>query len=200
MVLLRFIGLMNAAVWFGAAVFFYLGIGPATFSPEMRHVLTDPAYGKYSGILDQLYWERILGFQIWCAVIALVHQLAEWLYMGRRLQRLTLYLVFALLLLGLVDGFWLQPRLHRLHQIAYSYQLTSAGLESHVYPQEERARAVRSLELWQKVGRFGALGLSPSRFSLTINWFGLLALMYLTWRIANPGDVPRFVPSTKFRS
>ena len=36
---LRFIGVMNAALWFGAALFFTFAIAPAFSSPEMKRLL-----------------------------------------------------------------------------------------------------------------------------------------------------------------
>ena len=40
---LRFVGLTNAAIWFGAAVYFMFVGGPGYFTEEMRH-LFPPAY------------------------------------------------------------------------------------------------------------------------------------------------------------
>ncbi len=52
---LRFIGLTNAAVWFGAAVFFTFVGGPAFFSPEMKHLLPPP----YNGAAAELMIARV---------------------------------------------------------------------------------------------------------------------------------------------
>ena len=37
--LLRFVGILNAAVWFGTAIFFSFGAGLVPFSPEMKTLL-----------------------------------------------------------------------------------------------------------------------------------------------------------------
>ena len=46
--------------------------------------------------------------------------LAEWVYLGRALQRVTAGLLVALFLLGLIGGLVLQPKMRELHLIKYS--------------------------------------------------------------------------------
>ncbi len=193
---------MNAAVWFGAAVLFLLGVTPASFSTDMEQVGQIGRNGPgFMGIIDQVYWERFLALQIWCAAIALLHQIAEWLYLGRPLQRFTSWLVLGLLTFTLLDGFWLQPQLQRLHQTYYGYRKTSQGYQaSNAYSSEQRSLAGKTLQFWQQVGRFATFGLRTGKISLTLNFLVLGCLGLLVWRLANPVDTPRFIPATKFRS
>ena len=97
---LRFVGVANAAMWFGASIFFTFSVGPAFFSDKMIGLLTRP----YAGAAAQIVIERYFLFHELCGAVALVHLVAEWLYMGKPLQRLTLWLLLGILALGLVGG------------------------------------------------------------------------------------------------
>jgi hypothetical protein len=122
---LRFVGILNAAVWFGAAVFFTLGAGPAFFSDEMIQLIGKPR----AGVAAQLVLSRYFTLQHWCAGIALAHLMVEWLYTGRPWQKSTLGLLLGLLALGLAGGYGLQPRMKELHLRMYAVQLTPAQRE-----------------------------------------------------------------------
>ena len=168
---------------------------------EQEAQLLKSNYESYSGILGQIYWERFLALQICCGSVALVQQLAEWLYLGRRLQRLTLWLAMGLLGLALLDGVWVQPQLQKLAQIKFAYRKTPQGYESHnIYTTEQRIGATKTLQIWNRIGRIATLGIDLGRFSLSVNWLALGGLALLTWRLANPIDTPRFIPASKFRS
>lgn len=115
--LLRFIGVMNAAIWFGAAVFTFLGACPAlTTSPGVEQLLGSKFFPYYSVALAQLILSRFFVFYMICSAVALVHLLAEWLYFGKYPSRLWLLLLFSLCLAGLFQSFWLQPRLAEWHR------------------------------------------------------------------------------------
>ena len=45
---LRFIGVANAAIWFGSAIFFTFAAGPAFFTTEMVHIIPPP----YNGLAE----------------------------------------------------------------------------------------------------------------------------------------------------
>src|SRR5437660_6999162 len=123
---------MNAAVWFGAAVFFSFGIAPAFFTPEMKRLLGE----IYAGLVAQSVIERYFVLHYCCGGLALLHQLAEWVYLGKALQRLTFGLLLAILTLSLLGGFWLQPKLKELYRLEYAKpEQVSAG---------ERAEAKKS--------------------------------------------------------
>src|SRR5580765_2964401 len=108
---LRFIGIANAAVWFGSGDFFTLAVGPAFFSEGMINLFGggNAQLGRaYAGAAAQVVLERYFLLQQICGGIALIHLLSEWIYMGRPLKRLTLCLLSGLLLLGFVAGYGLQ--------------------------------------------------------------------------------------------
>lgn len=172
---LRFIGLMNAAVWFGASVFFLLGVAPAFFSAEMKK-----HFGQiWTGIIAFIVFGRYFALQYWCGAIALAHHLAEWVYLGKPLQRLTLTIVLIVFGFGLVGGLVVQPKLERLHAIKYG--------KSEVYSDVQKAQAARSMAIWHGASRVTGI-------------LSLIGLGVYLWRMGNPPNPPRFVPSTTFRS
>ena len=91
--LLRFVGILNAAVWFGTAIFFTFGTGLVPFSQEMKSLLGQANYPYFSGAIAQLFIARYFSFQLGCAVVAVVHLLAEWLYLGKHSQKLQIGLL-----------------------------------------------------------------------------------------------------------
>ena len=166
---------MNAAVWLGSAIFFTVGAGPAFFSADMRAVLREN-FPYFSGAIAGVVITRYYHLSLACAVVALLHLLAEWLYMGRPARKFSLSLLIGLLALTLIGGNILQPRLHDLHIRRYAPGLTQA----------EHDTAAKS---------FGALhGLAQM-----LNLVGIAGLMVYVWRVANPSDTLRFVSSVKFR-
>lgn len=167
---------MNAAVWLGAAMFFTFGAGPAFFSPEMQALL-DKNYPYYSGGVAQIVIARYFHWQLACSLIALVHLVAEWLYLGRTPPKFTAALLGVILCLGLAGGFFLQPKLKSLHQIKYSPAATPA----------QRSEAASSFRGWH-----GA--------SQAMNLFVLLGITIYCWRTANPSDPTRILPAAKFKS
>ena len=166
---------MNAAVWFGAAVAFTVAVLPAFLAADMQKMLGE----IYSGIAAQIVFERYLALHYWCGAVALVHQLAEWIYLGKALQRFTLGLIVALFSLGLVSGLWLQPKVKKLHQIKYARPT--------LYTPSQQAQAAREYGFWRGVSQI-------------INLLVLGGLTFYAWRTVHTGDSPRFVPTGKFRS
>jgi hypothetical protein len=134
---LRFLGVTNAALWFGASLFLMLSVGPAFFSEAMLRLLGRP----HAGAAAQLVMERYFVLFQMCAVIALLHLVAEALYQGRVINRLTLILLLTLLGLGLIGGHGIQPRLQSLH--AQKYHPAST--------EEDRAHAEVSFRVWHGV-------------------------------------------------
>src|SRR5262249_40080484 len=112
--ILRFIGVMNATVWFGSSVFFTFVGAPAIFSEDMK-----AAFGAqnarsadyFTGAIAQIVIARYFLLHHVCGAVALVHLLVEWLYLGKALERFMLGLLVGLFSVGLVGGFWLQPKL-----------------------------------------------------------------------------------------
>jgi len=170
---LRMLGIMNAAVWFGAALFFTFGIAPAFFTPEMKRLLGD----IYSGLVAQMVLERYFVLHHCCAAVALMHQLAEWVYLGKRLNRLTFGLLATIILLSIAGGPVLTPRLKELYTVKYSAQATTA--------QKEEAAAV--FRKWHGI-------------SQVMNMAVLIGLATFAVRLSlPPSNGTRFAPG-KFRS
>jgi hypothetical protein len=170
---------MNAAVWFGAALFFTLAIASFPFTSEMKEI-----FGPvYVGIIAQHSVERFFALQYWCGAVAILHQLAEWVYLGKRLQQLTCSVLLGVFAVGLLGGLWLQPKLNKLFQIKYGNQL----YRREIYTPEQTARAARSFRVWHGVAS-------------VVNLLALGGLAFYTWRIVNPpGQGPRFFSPNKFR-
>ena len=120
---LRFVGIVNAAIWFGSALFFAAVILPAVFSQDMHKVLgltiDSPYYSYYPGGVALVLFRRFFALQYICAVIALLHLFAENLYLSRRLPRLGTALIIGVFVLALLGGLWLQPRMENFRQTMY---------------------------------------------------------------------------------
>ncbi len=168
---------MNAAVWFGAAVFFALGAEPAASSPQMRELIGSNNFPYYSEAIGNLYATRFFRLYLVCSVLALVYLAAEWLYFGKYPPRRWLIFVLALVLLGLGRGYWLQPALKRLHDVRHG-RVTQA---------DRREAAARAFQTWTTVAKTIDLALAAG-------------LAVYVWRVANPDNPMRFVSANKFRS
>ena len=171
---LRFVGLLNAAVWFGAAIFFTFGVGLAPFSPEMKSLLGPSNAPYFSGAIAQILIARYFHFQLACAAIAVLHLLAERLYLGKHPQKLQAGLLIGLCAAVLIGGYWLQPRLKALHATKYG---TGARPEI-------REVANRSFRAWHGVSQM-------------VNLLVVSGLAVYLWRAANPSDPTRFVSAFK---
>lgn len=174
---LRFVGILNAAVWFGAAVFFTFWSGRVPFSPEMKALLGPHSYPYFSGAIAEILIARYFNLQLLCSIIAVVHLLAEWLYLGRFPQNSRLALLLGLCLAVVLGGYWLQPRMKALHAVKYAVN----------QPAQVRESAGRSFRAWHGV-------------SMSVNLLVVAGLAVYLWRVANPSDETRFVSAVKFRS
>jgi hypothetical protein len=164
------VGILNAAVWCGSAIFLTVAI-PGIFSPELKNLLT----AERVGFAAEAVVARFFLLQYWCGAIALAHLLAEWLYGGRPARRLNLALVLAMLAVALAGGLWAQPKMNDLHLHKYFGKIP-----------EQRAQAAKSFALWHAA--------SESANVLVIG--GLI--LYL-WRVSVPPENPRFVGFNKIR-
>ena len=167
---------MNASIWLGAVCFFSFAARPASLSPEMAALLGAKNYPFYSGAIEQIAAGYFLIFISICAVIALVHLLAEWLYMGRPTRKTSMLLLAGLLGLVLINGVWLQPKIKGSHAVRYAPNIQPGLRES----------AARSYHFWE----IGAQ---------CVNALMLAGLVVYVWRVAHPSDAPRFISSVKFR-
>jgi len=173
---LRFFGMLNAAVWLGATAFFTLAVTPAAGSRDLFEVLGEKYFGYLSGAIIQIILTRYFYWHIVCALIAWLHLLAEWLYLGRTARRFWLALLGGLLAAGLVGGIWLGPKLRELHRGAHALNLRV----------EDRAAAMKRFEFWH--GVFQGL-----------NLFLLGGVAVYFWHATHPPDEVRFVGSSQFR-
>ncbi|MCI0744416.1 MAG: DUF4149 domain-containing protein [Verrucomicrobia subdivision 3 bacterium] len=169
---------MNAAVWFGAAIFFTIAVAPV--------VLTTPLLKQYVGeawlgIVAQMILERYFILQLCCCIVAIVHQMAEWLYLGKPLHQWTMAVLSGLFVIAVADSAWLEPRLNLLHEIKYGYRRGGSSTPQQKF---EAAKVFR---------RYHGL-------SQTMNLLALCGVGVLVWRVSTSNNTPRFVPANKFRS
>ena len=173
---LRFVGMLNAAVWLGAALFYTMSVAPAVVSRDMLALL-GKSFPFYSGSVSQIVLTRYFYWHTVCAFIALLHLLAEWLYLGRVVHRLWSGLLAVLLAVGLLGSFWLSPKLVKLQRAQYFLNAKA----------EDRAAAAKSFRYWHNVFQ-----------ALNVLMIGGVAVYF--WRVTNPPDALRFVTPAKFRS
>jgi len=176
-VLLRLVGVMNAAVWLGAAFFFIVGVAPVVFSPDLKTYMGE----VWPGFVAQRLIERLFVLQYFCSIIALVHAFAEWLYLGKPLQRLTMSILTGLFVISFTGGLFVAPRLKLWHEVKYGYARGTTSTPA------QRAQAVKN---------FGAV----HGIFQTFNVIALCGLAIYVWRVTAPGNGTRFTPANKFRS
>ena len=169
--------MLNAAIWLGGGVFFTLS-ATALIGPEVKAMFGGS--GFWPGLLAERVIERYFHLQQICGVIAVVHLVAEWFYLGRPMQRLNVFLLSVLLFIGFIGGLWLQPKLQRLQLVRYgmSEQHRPAAL-----PREVRAAADSSWRTWHRV-------------SLAGNFVGIAMLLVYFWRVTHPSDDLRVLSAT----
>jgi hypothetical protein len=170
--LLRFIGLVNAALWLGSALFFTFVAGPAFFSDDMYRIVTKP----YAGLVAQLVISRLFVLHYVCGGIAVLHLVAEFIYLGRPIDRIIALLLVFLLSFSLLGGLWLQPRLRALYAVKIG-----PG-----FSQVQRDAAAKSFGPWHGV-------------SQAANLLVLAGLVAYFWLNCNATAAPRFVSTGKFR-
>jgi hypothetical protein len=177
---LRFIGLMNAAVWFGAVVVFAALISPALASPEIVDlfgVARSPMPAAYAGLVGELVIAKFVWIHFICGGVAAVHLLVEWLYTGKAIRTLILYLAMLLITMGLLNGLILYPKMQDLHRTRYNRTV----------PAEKQLKAATMFS-----------GLRQA--TEIIHWIMVGGLLLYTWKIATPGEQPRFNSTRKFKS
>jgi hypothetical protein len=173
---LRLIGVLNAAIWLGGAVFFTVIASPAIHSPEMVAVLQAKAFPYFAPAINHVVLGKFFKFSIACSLVALIQFSIEWLYQGRPAKRSGFSILAGLLLLGLIGSNWLQPRVKKLHNTSYSAS-TSAS---------DRGLAAKSFRTWRVV-------------TIVVEGMIIAGVLVYFWRVTFPPDTPRFVSSVKFR-
>jgi hypothetical protein len=173
---LRCIGVLNAAIWFGAGIFFTFFVGPAIFSTDMQGLLQ--AYFKpYSGLIAQMVVARYFKLSMICGIVAIIHLLAVQFYFGRAPQKRWLSLLVALLALSLLGGCLLEPKMNTWHKLRYDANT----------PPQARETATHSFQVWHGI-------------SQAANLLMLVGLGFYLVRVGNPQEPTRFIGSGKFRS
>jgi hypothetical protein len=167
--ILRFVGILNAAIWLGGSVYFTFVAGTMPFSAEMNGLLRG-YYPYYSGAIAQIGIARFFTFQLVCGIVALAHLAAEWLYQERRGRKVLLWLLGAMVGLIMLGDFWLQPKMNRLHDIKYARN----------YPAAQREAADRSFRVWHSL-------------TMTMNCFMLGGMVVYLLHMSRPPETARFV-------
>jgi hypothetical protein len=171
---LRFVGVVNAAIWLGAGIF-VLFVFPAVFSPEMHQLFGDEKTFKYySGAVAMVLFKRFFALQYVCGTIALLHLIAEKLYLGRPFPRLGMAVVLVVFGLGLAGGVWLRPRMEGLRNTMYSATASQ--------PQKDVAE--QSFKRWHVI----------SNLSMLVMIGGLLVHVV---RVTRQEDTSRYVNFSK---
>ena len=178
---MRYVGIINAAIWFGGGLIFTLVVLPGVFSADVYKLFAvspeSPFYKFYPGGVAEILFGRYFIVQYVCGLVALGHLFAEKLYLGRAIPRIAAAIVVAALVISFIGGAWVQPKLRGLRQTMYSQK---AGAE-------EKAVATRSFGMWHGVSQVANL------FMLV----GLLAHLINVSRPEEPGRYGTLFP--KFR-
>lgn len=115
--ILRFVGILNAAVWCGASIFLVIAL-PAVFSDALKSKI-GPMGPPGVGWAAEAIFARYFLLQYFCAGIGLAHLALESLCCGKPFWRRNLAILGFLLALALAGGLWMQPKLNDLHQTKY---------------------------------------------------------------------------------
>ena len=170
---LRFIGLLNAAVWVGGSVFFSFLAGSVFFSPEVTRFTPPP----YNGLVAQAMLERFFLLHYICGGIAIVHLFADWLEKRGTFPKQPILYVVVLLGLALLGGKWISPKLTIWHQQKYEFQVKTEGsppmIEPKAYSNEVRQDAKLKFSIWHGI-------------SQTVNLIMLIMLTWRFWRLIHP--------------
>ena len=169
--------MLNAAVWLGAALFYMAGVTPGLASRDVQALFREQYFEYLSGAVIQVISTRFFYWHIVCALIALLHLLAEWLYLGRAAHRAWLALLAGLLAVGLISNAWIVPKMAQLHRTRHAVNLRP----------EHREAAAKSFMSWH-------------RFFQGVNLLVLGGVAVYFWRATTPSDPLRFVGPAKFRS
>lgn len=169
--------MLNAAVWLGATVFCSTAVLAALNSQDMVNLVGVKYFAQLSGAMNQIVFARLFHLQIACALLAWLHLLSEWLYLGRAPRRWPVALLTGLFTLSLMGSLWLGPKLRVLHRAQHALNTRL----------EDRHLAGRSFRRWN------------NGFQVA-NVVMIGGVMIYFWRVTKPDDAPRFVRPINFRS
>ena len=140
----------------------------------MRQLLGPSNYPYFSGAIAQMLISRYFDLQVVCALVAVFHTFAEWLYLSRPLYRFWTGLLAMLLLASLLEALVLQPHMRELHNFKYSSTATPA----------QRVSSTSAFKVWHGTAQ-------------AVNLLMLAGLGLYLWRTANPSNATRFRPPGK---
>lgn len=167
---------MNAAVWLGAAIFLTFGAEPACFSADMKDALrVGVGESYYPGAVAIVIMTRYYHITLACGVVALLHLVCEWLYLGRPGRKFSFALLIGLFGWTLIASNAVQPALKTLNKQHYTATQPA-----------DRQSAAKSFHILKTVER-------------VFNVLVICGLVIYTWRVANPSDNLRFVRPVQFR-
>jgi len=167
---------MNAAIWLGTAFFFTFAAQPASLSVDMRAVLGANSSLYFLGAISGVIMSRYYHVMLACAVVALLHFLAEWLYMGRPRRKFSFGLVAALFILTLIGSNAIYPSLVSLNRKHYTPTVSVA----------EREAAGKSFRALSVLG-------------IVLNVLIIGGLAVYVSRVSSPSDAVRFNRPVQFR-
>ena len=169
--------MLNAAIWLGAAVFCSTGVLAALNSRDMVNLVGAKYFAQVSGAMAQVIFARLFQLQITCALLAWLHLLGEWLYLGRWPRRWRVALLAGLFALSLTSGLGLVPKLTYLQRAQHVLNASA----------EDRAAAGRSFRWWNGVFQTG-------------NGLMIGGVLIYFWRVTQTDNSLRFVRPVNFRS
>lgn len=172
---IKFAGVTIAAIWFGGTLCFTFFVAPAFFADPIKNLLPTP----YNGQTAMFVLDRFYSMHYIFGTLAVLHLGFDWIYTGKRLQRLNVVLVVGGLALALFAGKWMDPKLEELYRYKYAekYQLTVTA--------ELKKEAENSFSVWHGV-------------SQGLNLLMLLGLWLYLWQMMHPNEGPKYLGGGKF--
>lgn len=165
-------GLFNAAIWLGAAVFCSTALLVAMNSRAAVALIGTQYFEQVSGALTQIVFTRLFQLQILCALLAWLHLVAEWLYLGRLPRQFWVGLLTALFIGSLIGSLWLCPKLTRLQRAPYAPNQSKEQVET----------ARQQFQVWDGVFQ-----------AVNVLMIGGIAVYF--WRLTQAQNEPRFIKS-----
>jgi len=172
---IKFTGVTIAAIWFGGTVFFTFFVAQAFFVDPIKTLLPPP----YNGQVAQYILERFYTLHYICGVLALLHLGFDWIYTGKVMPQRNLVTVLGVLVIAIIGGNYMHPKLEKYHQIKYSeqYQVEASP--------ELKEQAKSGFRVWHGISQ-GA------------NLLILLMLWYYLWQMLHPKEGPKYFGGGRF--
>ena len=166
---IRFLGIFNIAVWAGGSLFFSFLAGSVFFSPEVIRFTPAP----YNGLVAQAMLERFFLLHYICGILAISHLLLEWFIKQSVFPKRPVSFIAILLLLALLGGKLISPKLNVWHQQKYQFQIKTEGnppmIEFKPYSKETIQNAKLNFSIWHGISQI-------------VNLIMLIMLIYHFWK------------------